>query len=657
MVERTPVGLLRLGKIIKYNKERGFIEVELDITNQTIPNDSKVKRVQVPFGLYSTNGVIVGTYPTPGTPVVIGQGEGSNWYFVSYRVANTPQIPNLSDGDLLVQTSNDNRIYLNTSNEIEIGSDTSNTYINTSVNKYINKKTNNFSNTYSFTEAQRNIDGIVKRELKSLTFIPSFQKLTSEDYDERLTAIALDPTISSIIASNTKSKNPPFVEKRELIYEFATSSNVVDDISEAKIYSGKNEPNPQYTYPNRRDSKVDLLSLSLVAPNYLLETIKGSVVDIFGNILDINRVPIPIGQSAPVSLRPDTSNSDKSTVFNNIKALERKNIAFHFELNARKDLTAKNGKEVLPDINSNSDYSRSRSRFYVDVDKEGMLKMNIPASSETGNIPLLTRYENYSTFGTEDNNNPNKLIYRDDNLDIFLDSFAYNGGDITIQGDSAVATPIDRILQQHIKHGQPFHSITNSLITYHDGTAQQFLNIQYNTVVDLNSIPTYTNVVSPTITVAGAGANAGGRSGSINLDGSLELSLGANTIDRQSLWLDTAGGVIGNIGRDKNNISLGMSLDGDLLVQIGGNGVSTDSRFSSLNNAFRGGALDIRVLNEGYTVTIIRIDKNGVSIVSPSSINVVGRDIQINASGNVDIEGDNVTIQGRLVNRLPAVSI
>lgn len=656
-MDLTPIGLLRLGKIIRYNKDRGFIDVELDLTNQTIPNDSKIKRVQVPFALYSVNGIFIGTYPTPGTPVIISQGEGSNWYFVSFKVSNIPQIPALNNGELLIQTDSDTKLLLNQNNEIEIGSNNNNIYINTNINKLINKRMDDFSNTYVFTEGSRNIDGIIKREKKSITFVPDFQKLNSEDYDERLVSVSLDPTISTSISSSTKSKNPPFIEKRELIYEFAYSSNVLDDITEAKIYSGKGEPNQQFTLPDRRQSKVDLLSLSLVSPNYLIETIKGSVVDIFGNILDINRTPIPVGQTSLASLKSDTSTSDKSMAYNNIKALERKNIAFHFEINARKDLTAANGKEVLPDITSNDNYARSRSRFFLDVDKEGQIKVNIPASSETGNISLLTRYENYSTFGSEDNNNPNKLVYRDDNLDIFLDSFAINGGDIIINDDKGIITPIDRIRKEHIKHGMPYHSVINSLSVFKDGTAQRFLDIQYSNVVDLMSLPTYTNVVSPIITVAGSNANAGGRSGSLNFDGSLEVSIGANTIDRQSLWADFAGGIIGNIGRDKNGISMGWSLDGDLIVQVGGEGVSSDSRFGNINNSYRQGNLDIRVLNEGYTVTIIRIDKNGVSIVSPSSINISARDVNIQAEGQLELNGDTVMINGRLVNKFPSISI
>ncbi len=658
MAAHTPVGLLRLAKIIKYNKERGLIECELEFTNNGVPNDSKIKRVQVPFSLYSTNGSFIGTYPTPGTPVIIGQGEGSQWYFISYRVANVPQIPNFKEGDLFIQTASDTYVYLNTKNEVEIGSDNNNLYLNTVANKFVNKQSISFSNIYSFTESSRYIDGIVKRETRSLVNIPDFQKLTNEHYDEQLVPIALDPTFTSLVSSNTKFKNPPFAEKREVIYEFAYSSNVLDDINEAKIYAAQNQPFPQYLLPNRRSSKVDTLSLSLVAPNHLMEITKGSVVDIFGNILDLNRVPIPIGQTAEVSLKPNSSTSNKSVVYDNIRALERKNIAFHFEINARKDLTGQNGQEVLPDITSNTNYSRSRSRFIMDIDKEGQFRLNVPASSETGNIALLTRFENYSTFGPEDNSNPNKLIYRDDNLDIFLDSFALKGGDITLQDGAGIAiTPIDRILNQHIKHGTPYHSILGSLITFQSSTASQFLDIQYTKVVDLNAIPTYANIVSPTIVVNGNNANAGGRSGSINFDGSLECSFGANTIDRQSLWLDTAGGIIANVGRDKQGISMGMSLDGDLIVQIGGNGVSGDSRFSTQNNAYRQGALDIRVMNQGFTVSIVRIDGNGVSIVSPSSINIVGRDISINASGTLDLEADNLILQGRLVNKLPATSI
>ena len=81
-----------------------------------------------------------------------------------------------------------------------------------------------------------------------------------------------------------------------------------------------------------------LLSLSLVSPNFLMETVKGTVIDIFGNILDINRAPIPVGDSQNLTLSTANGNNVTSQSFDNIKAAERNSIAYHFELNARKNL-------------------------------------------------------------------------------------------------------------------------------------------------------------------------------------------------------------------------------------------------------------------------------------------------------------------------------
>src|SRR5690606_16539066 len=115
-------------------------------------------------------------------------------------------------------------------------------------------------------------------------------------------------------------------------------------------------------FPNRKQSRADTLSLSLFSPNYLMETIKGTVVDIFGNILDLNRSVIPIG-SENATIRLD-QNDNKSKAFLRIKELERKSLAYHFEINSRKDLTGDNGQISLPDISSNEDYARNRSRFF-----------------------------------------------------------------------------------------------------------------------------------------------------------------------------------------------------------------------------------------------------------------------------------------------------
>jgi hypothetical protein len=656
MVNEIPVGLLRKAVIVEVNEQRGYITAELDFASKTLAIDrQKRKKVQVPFAFYSKNGMFMGGKPQLGTPVIIGQGEGSQWYFVSFLVANIPSIPDLNDNEILIQASDNASIALNADDEtIDIGGVVSLLHLNNSPQKLINKEQKTFSNNFSFSEGARNIAGIVKREVLVDGATPSYKKLTSETYDAALTPIGLDPKSSVIISSNAPNKNPPFIEKKEIVYEFSYSSNVQDDITEGSIYSPTQQqqtPQAQYTLPNRRQSKTDGFSLSLVSPNYLMETIKGTGVDIFGNVLDINRSPI-VGYGVQNSTVSFNNKSEKDITFFSLKALERKSLAYHFEINARKDLTGNNGQEVLPNINSSADYARSRSRFFFDVDKEGQIKANIPASSETGNIPLHARYENYSTFGTEDNGNPNKFIIRDDYLDLFLDSYAI-GVISLVDQNGASASPIDRLTGNHIQHGMPFHDFSKSGQVFTAALTPSFLGYQrYLSPVNVSSIPTLSNVISTTITTSGNNANAGGRSGSFNFDGSLEVSLGANTVDRQSLWLDTAGGVVANIGRDKNFASAVVSLDGDLLVQIGGNGISSDSRFASLNNGYRGGALDIRVLHPGFTATMIRIDQNGISIMSPSTLAVYGRDININASGNLNLDGDSIYIGGRWVNKM-----
>ena len=143
--------------------------------------------------------------------------------------------------------------------------------------------------------------------------------------------------------------------------------------------------------PNRRKSRADTLSLSLVAPNYLMESIKGTVVDIFGNILDYNRVPIPVGQGAN-TLRPNNS-PDKAAAFTSIKALERNSFAYHFEINARKNLTVQPNTSIIDALSINADNYNAkllRSRFSLDVNKEGQFKFNVPSSSETGSIPSIS---------------------------------------------------------------------------------------------------------------------------------------------------------------------------------------------------------------------------------------------------------------------------
>jgi hypothetical protein len=155
------------------------------------------------------------------------------------------------------------------------------------------------------------------------------------------------------------------------------------------------------------------------------------------------------------------------------------------------------------------------------------------------------------------------------------------------------------------------------------------------------------SVVSNNIIVAGSKANAGGRSGSINLDGSLEVNIGSNTVDRQSLWLDTAGGIVANVGRDLQGRSAIMSMNGDVYLQIGGFGVQGDQRFPSMNGS-RGGTFDIRVMDNGGQCHIIRFDNNGITIMSHGNLQIhSAQDLTLTADHNMTIDAETLTVQER----------
>ncbi len=623
-----PVGTLKIGTVTKYNSRTGILEVNLRTSEKP-----DLKLVYLPFSQSSFGGLFIGSIPEPGTTVVIGEGEGE-WYFVSFLIKNINAYPELKYGQLLLQSSTSTKIILDKSGYINIGSFANKIHINTSRNLLID----NFNDKLSFTQASRNIDGVIKRDKNPNTNISSLSRLDDVDYDKFLKPIGLDPKLPTNLDIRGSNKNPAFVEKRELVYEFTPSSNIEDELSESLLYGASGGEKKQYSLANRRLNRGDTLSLSLHSPNYLLETIKGTVVDLFGNILDLNRQPLIIGDEN-LTLK-NIGESDKTKTYLQIRELHRRSLAYHFEINARKP-----GAKV-PDITSNADYSRNRSRFFIDIDKEGQMKINVPASSETGNVPLLVRYENYSTYSTQDDGNVNQHYFRTDNKDIFADSFANSfkpttettsnrgkASSFTVSTMAGIAivdesggniAPKDRILEEvPIFHNTPYHNILDTCYTSHKSQNNQFISYAYDPSFDVSTVPMIDEIVKDTIKISGPNANAGGRSGSFNFDGSLELGIGANTVDRQSLWLDTAGGILANIGRDRNHISAAVSMDGDLILQVGGTGVSSDSRFNTskgFNNSFRPGAIDIRVFNAGFDCTLIRIDGNGVKIMTPGDM-------------------------------------
>jgi hypothetical protein len=668
-------GLLQVATIKNYT-DNNRIEI-------IIGSSPRLYTIDMPYSLFYDNGICIGSLPAKNSQILVEQALGGSYYFVSFLNQKSGYAPSLHEGELLIKSSDNTQITLH-ENDIVIGAPSKGDDFNEDINDpaynrlHINTKhgesliNSSFSEIFNFTQASRNVNGLIKRDLANNNNYPVDFQLTTDDiaYTSTCKIIGLNPEIDH--SKNSGGfKNPAFIEQRELIYEFEYDSNILNDFHEQFLYAPLKLPIENNVLIPRRSKRSDTLSLTLASPNYLIETIKGTVVDIYGNILDLNRLPLPIKK---------IENNNDAEKFSLIKELERKSIAYHFELNARKDLSKSKGG--LPNIDSNADYARDRSRFFIDIDKEGQFKINVPASSEKGNVPVLTRYENKSTF--YENNDPNNLIpfsNEGDNIDIYLDSFAApfvnnykidpvdltkeNRGSISIKDLDADALPNDRITKKSIKHGTAYHDILATCYSFleeariaygNEVLDPTYKNIDVKSIMDSNKH--LEKIVTNEIKINGNNANAGGRSGSINLDGSLELNIGANTIDRQSLWVDTAGGMVANIGMDNSQKSLAMNLDGNVYIQIGSTditSVSTDSRFS--NNIVEG-IVDIRVLGTGIFSTMIRIDKEGIKIMTPQNLSIhCGQNINITSDATIRVDSEHLILQGREVMKEFAGSI
>ena len=638
-------GNARRATILKYNND-GTVLIGLDeVGLQQTPTEFKVP---LPLAWAGPNGEFIGGYPAKGSDVTVKQSQGGQWFIDSYipsrGVLTEQNLMNvLRPGRAVIQVKNGNRLFVDPKIGTQIGNNDQYAHIDPQGEIF----SHNFSADMSFTASTRSINGIIKRDIKeNINRGVIGSSLFSHIYNESLISVSMDPSTATAIKTVGEAiRNPPLVEYRELHYEFADSFDVHSDIEESiKI----TDPLSVNKLDNgRKDSRTDTLSLSLQFPNHLIETIKGTVVDIFGNILDLNRNILPIGRTDQLSLK---KNANKTEAYARIRAQARKSIAYHFEINTRKsgqfDSSGGEGLMLSPNLNDTSNYSRSRSRFFFDIDKEGQIKFNVPQSSETGNIPLLTRYENYSNLLADQDKSvdPNAWVKNIDRQDVFLDSFAKNASiklkssDPNLDGYEA---PIDRLTNKPIMMGTAYHDVTKSCNNYLAGAPT--INLYEEN--PLTSITPYEKIVEDTIIVSGKNANAGGRSGLFNLEGFTMFNIGANTSDRQSLWMDCAGGIVSMIGRDKRGISHAMHLDGDMIIQLGGPGLgnSFDSRFADQNDGARIGALDIRIIDGNRPMTIIRIDKLGIRMATEGVLQLTGQQgILLSTQGQLQLNGERV---------------
>jgi hypothetical protein len=652
-----------VGTIRKYNNN-GTVNIALDKAGLSQPASENIN-VPLPVAWAGTDGELLAGFPKTGSQVRLSQGQGGEWFIIGYKVneqllSSALDFTNFKSGRLLGQVKGSNFFFL----EPEQGFVTGKEAATLNVDPLREIYSVNLNSHFEFSSAFQHIVGPIARDLSeasSRASISSF--LQDHKYDDFLFTVGLDPSTSvSSITTSGNIRNPALVESKSVTYEFDPVYDVVSPAQEMIRYKDTSILSTDMT-TSRRKNRTDAFALSLEYPNHLIESIAGTGVDIFGNILDINRNILPIGKISSLSLQLDP---DKSEAFKNITNQLRKSIAFHWELNARKpfdnsDLTPSNPNVV-------SDFDRQHSKLSIDIDKEGQLKINIPASSESGNIPLVTRTQNYSVLVNQEDSSidPNAFVRSNNFQDIYLNSYAGNATIKLSSGENDLdgyASPNDRITNQPIKLGTAFHDITKVCNEFQK-TANYIQAglplVLWDPDCRLNRLDSpLDHIVSDTITVNGDDANAGGRSITTLLDGMASLSVGANTIDRQSIWLDTAGSIVQSIGRDKNGISWAGNFDGDVLLEIGGAGLAStlDSRFSAQDASYRNGRFEIRCNMNGQLM-IFRMGPNGIDIVSPGTLTFEAQqDIIFKTNSNLLMEAEQIVAYAetskRIIQRSP----
>src|SRR3990167_5637661 len=399
-----PIGYgVRLGKIV--SSEANFVEVEF--SDRFL---SSSVRCPMPY-LYPGRGGGVLVRPEKGTTVLVASGPMEKWYIVGFvpglaffgDLDNAAEIrynespyPNLGYGEIaikgtvgqIITLTNDGNIGLDAGtgprgSDIELSPFASGLFIRT-------------NNVYRFTEAGREIEGVIKRDVndtENAVLLGAMDFLAGEAYDELLTPIGRSPedevhTRTTALSKDTV-RNPALIEKHEVIYEYADSFNVRGFDKEINSMSKVDPQNLQISIDSlqadptaRENRRTDILDLNLRNYNHLIERVQGTVVDIYGNILDINRNIIKVPPVEGFSTIGDSRDIEHLRLMHDFL---HRSIKYHFEINNRKPLSAiePSTKSLGQNKFTVNGIGKDHSRFSIDIDGEGFTKINIPATSET----------------------------------------------------------------------------------------------------------------------------------------------------------------------------------------------------------------------------------------------------------------------------------
>lgn len=236
-----------------------------------------------------------------------------------------------------------------------------------------------FENIASFSEASKSFSGTahrtsaVQREIFRYKDISELPLLAVNDHTEVAAPVGFfTGSAARKRGYGKKKRNPEISEHKIIINEFSSESmfSGFDD----ELWKSQDLNKVGFDEFMKKDSKPsrsrDLGNTLYLAPNELIEIIGGNLISIGGKVLDINYRSLSYGNrgnEVPKSI------SKESLEY--ARRVSRRGVGYHFQLSTstKKD-----------------DPSTSLSNFVFDIDKEGILKVNIPKSSDTGNIPFAS---------------------------------------------------------------------------------------------------------------------------------------------------------------------------------------------------------------------------------------------------------------------------
>lgn len=621
--------ILRIGlfKEFDYGSQTALIQL-FDRT----PGDSMV-RCEMPLGSYG-----IFSYPKKNTRVIVGYGYRERLYVLAILPSsalsqnlssssntknvsvNDIQYPRLEQGEIAIQGLKNSKLFFKSSGDVSLEFGKSDI-------SFTNKGlyTEDVVSHYQNTEAGRYISGPIKRDLRKVVseVNKTTNKLSSTEYEQVVSEIGKHPNFrTALVTSNIGSlaigasvdntatvetiRNPALVEEHHITYEFARSY-MIGTPDEEKDRVFKDTTNKDFlNQPNRRDmARTDVLNLNSSFRNNLIEEVRGTVVDRYGNILDLNRNVINYA-----SIKDKLKDKDIRTSLEDLSL--RRSIKYHFEINSRKDDKLGNSSLTVadgPDVKN----AHAHSRWFIDVDGEGLTKINIPASSNLGNIPVLSRYLNTS-------------LEQKDNTDSFRDAVNSPPRDVTHMpfGDTSRGISVSGAYLPP--------KVTKVVTAYHDITS--------------TASAISTPIMATSLSNEAGTQNAGGKSIHLNLDGSMELNVGRDYIDHKSIVIDTSGSIISRIGKDKSSNSVVSQLDGNVAIQVGGDTISNGK---SPEESVANPTVKIFIKTANGNFDKIEITEDAIVIESAPNKNIVfksGNNIVLDAAGQTFIGGEAISFFG-----------